>query len=718
MTSKPESIRSFSMASQASTWRNFDHAFPPFVPGLTPTSVYERAGFEVNRTADNDSASIRSRASSKSRSRSRSKSRSRTKSVSQSPNSIEIDPLTKKKKNTPPIPHELLNQINHQSSQLKSLVVVKHSVPFKPSPLARSMSPASVASDKEHKEPSNNSNNSNGSTDSSDPTDPTDPTNSTYHYTNSLSIPQPSLDSSQPNSPINHSFQNQPTQYTDTLFETPRKAPSPNKSLQLAKDSSTSPISLTPPHLLAPVDSTLDSDPKHSENRLSTSSSVYSSNSNNDLPADSPQTNTKSLAFTQDSISESPSRTLDPKYQKLSNDQLHSQLEKDVAEQVRLQEKLCVEVESQLNYSINQSRQSLDPISPVAISPLDNNKSSITPIVTDGSSTPISTGLHSGKHILSPAIEDRETFDFSSPSTQESTTPSTSRLSHHNQYQSFSYPSRKNSDASATLSPIATGPVPPNAPLATTTPTTDSYTFSRASSRRSSLSSSAINSQLDTNSTFTSPINSSASLRLPTSGPSSTTSSPTSVTFTSSIHSSPSSSIPSPTSSPPKTHRKGPCRGCNKPITGKSVTSRDGKLSGRWHRDCFCCVGCGTSDFSDRPAGMPRGGPAEFYILDNQPMCYACYHISNNSFCKICGLGIEGRCLDDGYLRYHEECAVCTTCQTPLTRSGNVATQGSLSPDVYVLNNELYCSKHGKELQVIGGSDSKVERRFTRQIIM
>lgn len=127
----------------------------------------------------------------------------------------------------------------------------------------------------------------------------------------------------------------------------------------------------------------------------------------------------------------------------MSKDQLNTQLEKDVAEQVRLQEKLCVEVESQLNYSINQSRQSLDPVSPVAISPLDNNKSSITPILTNDSSTPISTGLHSGKHVLSPAIEDRETFDFSLPSTQDSTTSSTSRLSHNSQYQSFSYPSRK-----------------------------------------------------------------------------------------------------------------------------------------------------------------------------------------------------------------------------------------------------------------------------------
>lgn len=199
------------MASQASTWRNLDHAFPPFVPGLTPTSVYERAGFEVNHTADNDSASIRSHSSSKSRSRSRSKSRSRTKSISQSPNSIPIDPLAKEEKHSS-IPHELLTQINPQSSQLKGIAVVKHSVPFKPSPLARSMSPASVSSDKEHQQ---------------DPLN--DSPDSTYHYTNptnSLSSPQPSFDTSHPNSPINHSFQNQPTLYADTLFETPRKAPS------------------------------------------------------------------------------------------------------------------------------------------------------------------------------------------------------------------------------------------------------------------------------------------------------------------------------------------------------------------------------------------------------------------------------------------------------------------------------------------------------------
>lgn len=507
MASKPQSIRSFSMNPQQNACRNLDHAFPPFVPGYNQTSVYERAGFAVNRALDSDAISIRSRSSSKSRSR----SKSRSKSVSR--NQISPSPTP----TPPPIPHQILTQIPHLQEP----------------PISPTLVPPAI--------------------------------------------------NQQPTSP-------------------------------------------------------------YQQNRLSTASSVYS---NNDyLAEDSPRYDrTKSLLpyqraqlaqetdeslqlpHTQDEFypnleahQDSQDNTTSQDFQDLPDDpQLHDQL--------RLQEQLHDQLNQQLDYAAHLSQQpSISNISPP------------------------SANLYDPK---------------------------------------YPYPSRQNSNASATSS---------------ATPHDQSFN----SSPTSSIFSSGLNSQFDsTSSTLTSPIKSSTSSRFPPSisgsAPNSTFTSPTSANY--------------PThQTSPKQSKKGPCRGCGKPISGKSVASRDGKLTGRWHRQCFCCAGCGVTDFSQRPAGLPPGGTAEFYIYKDQPMCYACYHSSNNSFCRICGLGIEGRCLDDGFSRYHAECALCTTCQTPLT--GLPENSAGDPPDVYVFNNELYCSTHGKELQNISGSNSKVERRFTRQIMM
>ncbi|KMU75757.1 hypothetical protein CISG_05154 [Coccidioides immitis RMSCC 3703] len=94
---------------------------------------------------------------------------------------------------------------------------------------------------------------------------------------------------------------------------------------------------------------------------------------------------------------------------------------------------------------------------------------------------------------------------------------------------------------------------------------------------------------------------------------------------------------PPPTPAPPKSPgqpRRVRCRGCGEIIVGKSVSSADGRLTGRWHKACFVCYTC-HSPFQT----------ADFYVLNNNPFCAQHYHELNGSLCASCGQGIEGPCL-------------------------------------------------------------------------
>ena len=142
---------------------------------------------------------------------------------------------------------------------------------------------------------------------------------------------------------------------------------------------------------------------------------------------------------------------------------------------------------------------------------------------------------------------------------------------------------------------------------------------------------------------------------------------------------------------PPPQHKrrkskKGPCRGCGEIILGKSVSSRDGQLSGRWHKECFCCAKCGTRDFQ-RGNKEHSTASVEFYILMDMPLCHQCYHEENNSVCPMCVRGIEGECLDDGISRYHLACLRCTDCSTLLD-----PRVGFLS----VIDGVFYCPTHAE----------------------
>jgi hypothetical protein len=94
---------------------------------------------------------------------------------------------------------------------------------------------------------------------------------------------------------------------------------------------------------------------------------------------------------------------------------------------------------------------------------------------------------------------------------------------------------------------------------------------------------------------------------------------------------------------------KGSCRGCGEQISGKSISSADGRLTGRYHKQCFSCQTC-RQPFQS----------AEFYVMDNLPYCERHYHELNNSLCAVCDCGIEGPCLETVRReRFHPTCFTC-----------------------------------------------------------
>lgn len=123
---------------------------------------------------------------------------------------------------------------------------------------------------------------------------------------------------------------------------------------------------------------------------------------------------------------------------------------------------------------------------------------------------------------------------------------------------------------------------------------------------------------------------------------------------------------------------KGICRGCNKIIqsTQKSVSSADGRLSGRYHKECFVCWTCKSA--------FPT---AEFYVYSDHPYCAHHYHELENSLCATCGKGIEGLYMEThnvagrGREKHHPDCLKCTTCHVRLDH------------DYFELSGKVYCER-------------------------
>lgn len=123
---------------------------------------------------------------------------------------------------------------------------------------------------------------------------------------------------------------------------------------------------------------------------------------------------------------------------------------------------------------------------------------------------------------------------------------------------------------------------------------------------------------------------------------------------------------------------RGICRGCSQPIqTGqKSVSSKDGRLTGKYHKECFVCFTC-----------KETFATADFYVLNDHPYCAQHYHHLNNTLCEGCGNGIEGHYLEtssvsgQGPKKFHPHCLKCATCKI------------QLNEDYFELGGRVYCEK-------------------------
>ncbi|KAI1270378.1 hypothetical protein F5Y18DRAFT_11904 [Xylariaceae sp. FL1019] len=116
---------------------------------------------------------------------------------------------------------------------------------------------------------------------------------------------------------------------------------------------------------------------------------------------------------------------------------------------------------------------------------------------------------------------------------------------------------------------------------------------------------------------------------------------------------------------------RGNCRACQKLIVGKSVSSADGRLTGRYHKACFVCTTC-QEPFSS----------STFYVHEDRPYCEQHYHKLNGSLCRSCNRGIEGEYLEDEVpQKYHPGCFRCGDC-------GIVLRDG-----YYDVNGKTYCEK-------------------------
>ena len=154
----------------------------------------------------------------------------------------------------------------------------------------------------------------------------------------------------------------------------------------------------------------------------------------------------------------------------------------------------------------------------------------------------------------------------------------------------------------------------------------------------------------------------------------------------------------------PVTAHKGNCRGCGELIRGKSVSSADGRLTGRYHKACFVCKTC-QAPFQT----------VDFYVMDNNPYCSRHYHELNNSLCTKCDRGIEGQYLEtDSTLKFHPHCFSCQECHR------------ILRDDYFEWNGRTLCEQHAfgaaqraaQQPSSLGPGRRYPERRTTRLMMM
>ncbi|KAF9265520.1 hypothetical protein L218DRAFT_143946 [Marasmius fiardii PR-910] len=140
------------------------------------------------------------------------------------------------------------------------------------------------------------------------------------------------------------------------------------------------------------------------------------------------------------------------------------------------------------------------------------------------------------------------------------------------------------------------------------------------------------------------------------------------------------------------------CRRCDLPIEKHAISSRDGQLKGKYHKECFTCYEC--------EAPFPN---KTFYVFNNQPLCAYHYAKHNNSLCSStsCGQPIEGPCaVDYKGGRYHPEHFLCmwTRCTEKLDK------------EYWEVDGKMVCERHAqmqfRQSRVLGTSGSRKSRAW------
>jgi len=148
------------------------------------------------------------------------------------------------------------------------------------------------------------------------------------------------------------------------------------------------------------------------------------------------------------------------------------------------------------------------------------------------------------------------------------------------------------------------------------------------------------------------------------------------------------------------------CRRCDLPIEKQAVSSSDGQLKGKYHRDCFNCHIC-HKPFPDKT----------FYVYDGRPYCAYHYHEANGSLCAAssCGQPIEGPCaVAHSGARYHPDHFICEfpRCTTSLD-------------EYYEADGKMFCERHANIAEQValhddngwdGSEDGAVFRQETPKV--
>ncbi|WVW82917.1 hypothetical protein I302_104931 [Kwoniella bestiolae CBS 10118] len=147
------------------------------------------------------------------------------------------------------------------------------------------------------------------------------------------------------------------------------------------------------------------------------------------------------------------------------------------------------------------------------------------------------------------------------------------------------------------------------------------------------------------------------------------------------------------------------CRRCNLPIEKSAVSSSDGQLKGKWHRECFTCYKC------DKPF---EGD--DFYVYGGKPFCQFHYHEENGTLCAhtACHQPIEGSCIvtpGPNPQRFHPGHLKCDH------RGGVSGAQNCREPmdEYYEIEGSRFCERHvGEALK--GNRSMRAEKRRTRLV--